>query len=132
MPGRNECTKTNVIYQATVTSDGGNTVETYVGSTTNFASRYYKHRTDANNPKYKTSTTLSVYIWKLKDEGKNFEVSWRIIDRAPAYNYASKQCGLCRKESFYILYRPQLSTLNKNHEVFKICKHRFSGLLRTS
>ena len=75
-----QCTKTNVIYNATVTSDGGSTVETYIGSTNDFARRYYEHRTNANNPSYRTATTLSVYIWKLKDEGKNFDVSWRITE----------------------------------------------------
>ena len=79
-PGSGQYTKTNVIYNATVTSDGGSTVETYIGSTNDFARRYYEHRTNANNPSYRTATTLSVYIWKLKDEGKNFDVSWRIIE----------------------------------------------------
>ena len=48
MPGSGQCNKDNLIYQATVTS--GNDVETYVGCTTNFATRYYKHRTDMTNP----------------------------------------------------------------------------------
>ena len=103
-------------------------VETYIGSTNDFARRYYKHRTDAKNPDYRTATTLSVYIWKLKDEGKNFQVSWRILDRAPLYDYSSKLCGLCRMESYFVLFRPNLATLNKNHKIFRPCPQRLFGL----
>ena len=47
MPGTGDCTKTNAIYQCTVTS--GDTVQTYDGATTYIAIRYYNHRSDANN-----------------------------------------------------------------------------------
>ena len=72
MPGTGECTKTNVVYQATVTSDDGQ-VNTYIGGTNNFRVRYYAHRSDANNPSRKEKgTTLSKYIWNLKEERKDF------------------------------------------------------------
>ena len=66
MPGSGQCNKDNLIYQATVTS--GNDVETYVGCTTNSATKYYKHKTDCNNPKYKNGTTLSTYVCQYKME----------------------------------------------------------------
>ena len=46
----------------------GNDVETYVGCTTNSATKYYKHKTDCNNPKYKNGTTLSTYVCQYKME----------------------------------------------------------------
>ena len=127
MPGSGECNKDNVIYQATVTS--GDKIETYVGCTKNFADRYYKHRTDMINPKYKTGTTLSMYVWKLKEEKKAFSIKWKIIDRASPYNPISKVCRLHAKESYYILYRRDMASLNKKSEIFHNCVHKYSGLL---
>ena len=51
---------TTMPLQCTVTSDGGRTVKTYVGSTNDFARRYYEHRTNANNPDYKTQVASSL------------------------------------------------------------------------
>ena len=127
MPGSGQCNKDNVIYQATVTS--GNDVETYVGCTTNFATRYYKHRTDCNNPKYKNGTTLSTYVWKLKEEQRAFNIKWKIIDRGSPYNPISKVCRLHAKESFYILFRRDMASLNKKSELFHNCVHKHSDLL---
>ena len=127
MPGSGECNKDNVIYQATVTS--GDKIETYVGCTKNFADRYYKHRTDMTNPKYKTGTTLSIYVWKLKEEKKAFSIKWKIIDRGSPYNPFSKVCRLHAKESYYILYRRDMASLNKKSEIFHNCVHKYSGLL---
>ena len=127
MPGSGECNKDNVIYQATVTSGGD--VETYVGCSKNFADRYYGHRTDMNNPKYKSSTTLSSYIWKLKEEKRAFSIKWKIIDRGAPYNPISKVCRLHAKESYYILYRRDMASLNKKSEIFHNCVHKYQELL---
>ena len=127
MPGTGECTKTNAIYQCTVTSD--DSVETYIGATTDFKQRYYNHRTNSINVNYKTKTTLSAHIWKLKDENKNFNVAWRIIDRAPPYNSITKQCRLCLKEAWYITFKPHLASLNKRTEMFNTCRHRLKHIL---
>ena len=130
MPGSGECNKDNVVYNAKVISDGGQTVQTYIGCSQNFADRYYKHRSDFMNPKTKHATTLSTYVWELKDQGKDFDISWKIIDRGPLFNHASKRCRLCIKESFYILYKPELATLNRRNEVFHVCHHRLTQTLR--
>ena len=100
-----------------------------IGCTKNFADRYYKHRTDMINPKYKNGTTLSMYVWKLKEEKKAFSIKWKIIDRASPYNPISKVCRLHAKESYYILYRRDMSSLNKKSEIFHNCVHKYSGLL---
>ena len=119
-----------MVYNAKVISDGGQTVQTYIGCSQNFADRYYKHRSDFMNPKTKHATTLSTYVWELKDQGKDFDISWKIIDRGPLFNHASKRCRLCIKESFYILYKPELATLNRRNEVFHVCHHRLTQTLR--
>ena len=91
MPGSGEYNKDNVIYQATVTS--GADIETCVGCTVNFADRYYKRRTDILNPNYKTSTTLSRYVWKLKEEKRAFSIKWKIIDRGAPLTLSARCVG---------------------------------------
>ena len=120
-----DCGKRNVIYQAEVITEDGR-VEFYIGSTAQtFKGRYGNHRTDLNNPNYgKKGTSLSKFIWELKDEGVNFEIKWRIVDRAPPYNPRTRKCMLCTKEAYYINYHRHMATLNKRKEIFGTCRHR--------
>ena len=120
MPGTGQCNRDNVIYQATVTS--GSDIET-----TNFATRYYSHRTDCNNPKYKNGTTLSKYVWKLKEK-RAFSIKWKIIDRGSSYNPISKVCRLHAQESYYIIYRRDMASLNKKSELFHNSGHKHTDL----
>ena len=56
-----------------------------------------------NNPKYRNKgTRLSKFTWELKDQGINFQVKWRIVDRAPPYNPRTRKCALCTRESWDI------------------------------
>ena len=66
-------------------SDDGR-VENYIGCTKYFKKRYYGHRSDMNNPanKDKNRSTLANYVWKLKDERKNFDIKWKIIGKIPS------------------------------------------------
>ena len=92
LPGR--CLSEKVVYQATVTDEHQNR-ETYTGLTSKtFKERHYKHK---NSFKYKNSdnsTTLSTYIWDLKDRGVQFSLDWDIIDRAPPFNPTTIKCRL--------------------------------------
>ena len=46
-----------------------------------------------NNPNFRDKgSTLSKFIWELKDEGVNFQIKWRIVDRAPPYNPRTRKC----------------------------------------
>jgi len=72
----------------------------------------------------KKGTMLSKFIWELKDEGVNFEIKWRIVDRAPPYNPRTRKCMLCTKEAYYINYHRHMATLNKRKEIFGACRHR--------
>ena len=130
-PLNGQCEQNNVVYQVTVTVEDG-WVEHYVGVAANFKSRFRGHRTSLNNPAYKNKSTLSTFVWKLKEEEKNFNLKWRIIDKAPRYNPMTKRCNLCNKERFYIMYRPQMATLNKRSEIYTACRHRHMELLSKS
>ena len=45
-----------------------------------------------NNKKYEHSTTLSSYVWKLKNENVPYRVSWDIAGRAAPFNPATNIC----------------------------------------
>ena len=120
MPGTGECTKTNVVYQATVTSDDGQ-VNTYIGSTNKFQVRYYAHRSDANNVNnMDKGTTLSKHIWKLKEERKGFNVSWRFVDRGPTYNPISRVVGPV-SSSYTISFFIETCQHSKREMKYSIC-----------
>ena len=130
IPG--ECLKENVVYTATVTPSVGDQ-ETYVGMTsTTFKERLANHDKSFNHIKYSTETSLSKFIWKLKDRNIDYTINWRIVDRAPIFNPITRVCKLCTLEKFYILYRPDLASLNQNDEIYKPCPHRFSLLLENT
>ena len=114
-----------MIYQVEVICEDGR-VEFFIGScSTTFKARYGTHRTNMNNPKYRVKgTRLSKFTWELKDQGVNFQVKWRIVDRAPPYNPRTRKCALCTKESYYINYQRHMASLNSRFEVFGVCRHR--------
>ena len=124
-----ECQKNNVIYVASVTSLDG--VEHYTGLTGNtFKKRYNAHNADFRNNENKTR--LSTHINKLKEENKNYQLKWEILDRAPTHNPVSRKCRLCLKEIYYIIFRPDSASLNSRNELFNTCRHRTQKLLTNS
>ena len=67
-PVNGSCLMENVIYRASVTT--ANQTKFYVGSTgLTFKNRYTKHKRS-----FRHATTLSQYIWKLKNNNVNFKI----------------------------------------------------------
>ena len=137
IPGQNRCRSKNAVYQATVTvqprpdvEDEEVEVQTYVGATHDFKERFYRHRTSFNNEDYRTDTTLSKFVWKLKEARREFDIKWRIIDRGAAYRPSAKRCNLCLKEKYWIIFHPEMSSLNDNSEIWTPCMHRHSTFLK--
>lgn len=129
-PLENKCLISSVIYQATVTRDDINKDETYVGLTENtFKSRFNGHTASFRNSENKHATTLSEYVWSLKDNNVPFSIKWKILSRAKAYSTARKLCNLCIEEKYFIIRRPDLSSLNKRNELLSACRHRKKHLL---
>ena len=133
-PVGGSCQTPCVVYEATVTEVASGNKETYTGVTSRrFKDRLYEHRTDMNNSKNRTNTTLSAHVWSLKDrgllEGRDFQVSWRLKDRGTSYNSTTKKCRICLKEKLHILYKPEGATLNRRSEIFGSCSHKMSNLL---
>ena len=109
-----------LIYQATVSSEGVPD-ENYIGLTSGtFKKRFenyigltsgtLKKRFDGHNSNFRNKevkgTTLSKYIWKLKEDGKNFEINWKIFCNAKPFSPVNEQCALCTTEKFYIIFKP--------------------------
>ena len=94
-----------------------------------FKQRFYGHSHSFNNRDSTTSTTLSSYIWDLKDQDRDFNLSWNVIDRGKAFNPVTRKCNLCVKEKFHIIFQPEGASLNKRSELFSTCRHRKKDLL---
>ena len=123
-PVNGTCEKKNIIYQCTVTETGTGQSESYIGLTGNsFKDRITKHRKSFRDRSYHKNT-LSKHVWKLRDENKEFQIAWKIVDQAKPYSPASKVCNLCVREVYYILYKKNLASLNKRDEFFGYCLHK--------
>ena len=124
-----KCLTCSLVYQATVTS-ANDDCNTYAGITERtFKTRYTNHKTTFKYDSKRSIIELSKYIWSLKDKHINFKASWKTLRRAPAYNNNTNKCNLCLWEKYYILYRPDLSSLNKRNKLLNTCRHSSKFLL---
>ena len=114
-----QCMKKEIVYQATVNSEGGK-VENCVGLTANtFKERFSGHLFNFKHENSK-GTTLSAYIWKLKNETKKY---------VKPFTPENGQCALCTAEKKIIIFNPESATLNTRNELGAHCKHKQTKLL---
>ena len=93
-PLENNCRIDSVIYKCEVTAPD-HEKKVYIGLTEkDFKHRYNGHNNSLNNVKYKNSTTLSTYVWSLKDKNIVPKLKWSIIKKVKAYSNMSKTCRL--------------------------------------
>ena len=88
------------------------------------------HICSFRNERYKHATELSKHIWSLKDQKIAYQIKWRKIKQARSYSNVSKRCNLCLWEKFFILRRPEMSTLNSRNELVSGCRHARKFLLK--
>ena len=125
-----KCLTAGIIYQATVKRQDNQKEETYIGLTENsFKTRYNGHTCSFRNSHKRNETALSQHIWSLKDQNIQHTIEWKIIKKCHAYSTTSKTCNLCTSEKFFIIYRPNMSSLNNRNELATDCKHRKKHLL---
>ena len=75
------CLTKSVVYKAEITTKDTYETKNYIGVTAGqFKDRYNNHRKSLNNYAYRKETELSKYAWELKDQGKDFNMKWSVIN----------------------------------------------------
>ena len=115
-PLEGNCNTRNIIYQAEVTTP--QTTETYIGlCDTTFKERYRNQTCSFRNERYKNVTDLSKHIWSLKERQINYQIKWKKVRQARSYSNVNKKCNLCLWEKYFIICKPEMSTLNRRNEM---------------
>ena len=131
-PVENKCMQDGVVYQATI-KRGDNKVDTYIGlSATPFKDRWRNHKSNFKTRNPKNTTGLSKYIWNLQDQNIQYEISWKIVSRAKPFNHVTNVCNHCTRETYFIIFKPDMASLNKQTEIAGPCVHKHSKLLKKS
>ena len=131
-PVENKCLQKGVVYQATLTRDDQK-VETYIGLTaTTFKERWRNHRSNFKTRNPKNSTCLSKHVMQLQDQNVGFTISWKIVSSATPFNHVTNECKLCVREKYFIIFKPEMATLNDRNEIAGPCLHKHGQLLKKS
>ena len=70
-------------------------------------------------------------IWDLKkNKGLHYDIKWKFICQAPAYNNISKSCQLCMNEKTLIMFADKIFPINKTDELMGKCQHKDKWLLK--
>ena len=119
-----KCKSNNLVYRADVLHD--NHISTYYGlSEPTFKLRYADHLTSFRYRKHMKKTSLSKFVWSLKDNNISYDIKWSISRFAPAHKNGSKSCCLCLAEKIDIAYHTDKSTLiNSRSEIMNKCRHK--------
>ena len=112
-----------------MTDDG--TTKKYIGMIANpFKTCFNNHKKSFRNAKYSKETALSSYVWKLKNENREYSIKWSILKHAEVYRSGSRRCKLCLGEKMFIVKTDPKTLLNKRSEIFAKCRHRNKHCLR--
>ena len=131
-PVQGKCKQKGVVYHATVES-GDNKIEHYIGLTeTTFRQRWSTHNSSFNTRNPKNKCGLSEHIWKLQDQNISYNIKWEIVSKAKPYNPVTGVCSLCNREKYFILFKPEMATLNKRDEIVGPCLHKRGKLIVNS
>ena len=127
-PLPDQCNLDNMVYRAKITTNSE--VNTYVGLTKpTFKIRHGNHEQDFKNPARMHSTTLSTYIWSLKEADVVPKIEYEMVSRATPFTPVTNRCNLCTEEKYWIIYNPEKASLNKRQELYSHCRHKVSELL---
>ena len=121
-PLEGNCLEECVIYKASVSSSDGE--KQYLGLTEGpFKTRFNLHKTTFNHSDKAASTTLSKYIWELKEKSTPYEIKWSVVQSCRPYRCGTRMCSLCLSEKYHILMSDDSNCLNKNSELLQKCRH---------
>ena len=98
-----------------------------------FKRRFYNHRKSFNNEGSANNTTLSKFLWELKEtSNSSLTLVWPIARKVPPYSKISKKCLLYLHEKLEITnYSRSEELLNKRSELISKCQHSNKFLLRS-
>ena len=120
-----KCRSQDVIYKCIATATG-HPRKAYLGTAEGeFKQRFYNHKKSFKNRRYANETSLSAYMWEMKDKYNIIpELKWYIVKTVPGYSNITKRCMLCLHEKYEILnYPDQEELLNKRSELVSKCRH---------
>ena len=127
-PVPNACRTKAVVYTAVVTAEDAERI--YHGSTEGeVKARISGHETSFRHRQYKKETTLSQYIWQLKDRGSEYQIKWSIELKAHSYSCGARRCDLCLSEKMVIARSRHGGLLNSRSELMAKCRHKNKFLL---
>ena len=118
------CQAEEVVYQVDVLTEFDPTMTYYGQTMRKFKKRWIEHKHAIENENSPHETALSNYIWKLKNQNKQFEIRCSIRHRAPVYKSGSKCCMLCLKEKVSISLHDPKTLLNAKSEILHKCIHK--------
>ena len=91
-PLRGQCLTKSLVYRAEISTDDPKDERFYIGASSSFfKERYANHLKSIRHEKYGNETTLSTYFWNLKAKGKEPNIKWSIVRKAPAYHPSLKK-----------------------------------------
>ena len=94
-----------------------------------FKDRFGNHKKSFNHVSYKSDTSLSKEVWKIKNLGGTPSISWRSIKQYPGFNPTTGKCALCMSEKLEILEYKGPNLLNQKAEIVATCRHRLKYML---
>ena len=121
-PLEGKCKQECVVYKGEVYSDPGNdrNKKVYFGLT----------QGEFKTEKYWYSTTLSSYVWEVKDKkGIDPILKWELIKKCRKYRAGDRDCLLCMEEKLAIASCKSRDMLNQRSEVLNSCRHKRAWLL---
>ena len=90
---------------------------------------YDNHKVLFNHKRYSRDTTLSSYLWNLKESSDvTLNMKWSVVRCVTPYSNISKKRFLCLYEKLVIIRQHEL--LNKRWELFCKCPHENKYLLK--
>ena len=132
-PLNGNCKVQSVIYKCTVSATQTFKQHVYLGiAVGNWKQSLFNYRQSFKGKRHKNGTTLSSYLWHLKENHNQIpKLTWSFVRFAPGYLAISKRCLLCLHEKPLIInYHNQVELLNKRSEIMAKCRHENKFLLR--
>ena len=123
------CRVKSIVYKATVSTV--NKISVYYGaSESEFKTRFNNHTKSFRHRKHENETEFSKYLWSLKYQKIDFDLSWSIAARASSYKCGTRRCDLCLTEKSIIVRAEPKGLLNKRTELISKCRHRNKFILK--